>query len=103
MDKNQGIPLPCSDHFRGNDGLAECCGCCKHPGFVLEKGFGGLTLFRRQLAKKLRGEGLSLLAFVTEFGRDPCIAEKTYQIVEASPREGDVFREQFGTRDDARL
>ena len=47
MDKDQGIALPCRDHFRGNNGLAECCGCREHPGFMLEKSRGGLTLFRR--------------------------------------------------------
>jgi len=47
MDKNQGIALPCCDHFRSYNGLAKGCGCCKHPGFMLEKSRGGRTLFRR--------------------------------------------------------
>jgi hypothetical protein len=59
-----GIPLPCSDLFRGNDGLAECCGYRENPCFMLEKSCGGLALFRPQLAEKSCGEWLSLLAFV---------------------------------------
>ena len=47
MDKNQGIALPCCDHFRGNNGLAKGCGGCEHAGVMLEKSRGGRTLFRR--------------------------------------------------------
>ncbi len=32
MDKDQGVPISRRNHFRGNNGLAECRGRCEHPG-----------------------------------------------------------------------
>ena len=78
MDKNQGIALPCRDHFCGNNGLAECRSRCKHPGFMLEKSRGGRTLFRRWLAEKPCGEELSLLALVAQFGGNADAAKKAH-------------------------
>ena len=45
----------------------------------------------------------SLLAFVSQFDFDADVLKKPQQIVETSSWEGDVFREQLSTRDDARL
>src|SRR5208337_2144886 len=66
-----------------------------------KKGRSGVILLRRQLAEKPRSQGLALLALVTQLSRDAYVAEKAHQIVEASSREGNVFREQFGTRNNA--
>jgi hypothetical protein len=103
MDENQGVPSPCSDHICCNNGLSECRGRRKHTGFVLEKRGDRLFLFGRQFAEKPRLKGPSLLAFVPQLGRDAHVRKKPQQIVETSSWEGDVFREQLGTRDDAWL
>ena len=73
------------------------------PVSCLRRAAAAFSLFRRQLAEKPCLEGPSLLAFVPQLGRDAYVAKKPQQIVEASSREGDVFREQLGTRDDAWL
>ena len=73
------------------------------PVSCLRSARGRFVLFRRQLAEKPCPERPSLLAFVAQLGRNAGVAEKAQQIVEASPREGDMFREQLGTGDDAWL
>src|SRR5258708_39185890 len=103
MDEDQCVSIPLRDHFRGNDGLAECRGRCEHPGFMREKGCGSFILFRRQLAEKASPDRPPLLAFVALLGNDARVAKKSQQIIKASPREGDMFREQLGTGDNARL
>ena len=75
MDENQGVPIPRRDHFRGDDGLAECRGRCEHPGFVLEKGRGSVILFRRQLSEKPCPDWLPLLAFVAQ-RRRRCLSRR---------------------------
>src|SRR5271165_2732763 len=103
VDENQGGPSPRGDHICGNNGLSKRRGRREYPGFVLQKGGGRLTLFSRQFAEKPCLKGPSLLAFVSQLGLDADVPEKAQQIVEASPGEGDVFREQLDTRDDAWL
>ena len=61
MDENQGVPSPCSDHICGNNGLSECRGRRKHPGFVLEKSRGGrLLLFRPSVRRETVSQGAVL-------------------------------------------
>jgi hypothetical protein len=74
MDKDQGVPISRRNHFRGNNGLAECRRSCEHPGFMPEKSCGSLILFRRQLTEKPCPDQPSLLAFVTQLGGDTCVA-----------------------------
>jgi hypothetical protein len=74
MDKDQGIPISRRNHFRGNDGLAECRGRCEHPGFMPEKSCGSLILFRRQFTEKPCPDQPSLLAFVPQLGGDTRVA-----------------------------
>ena len=60
MDKNQGVPFPCSDHFRRNNGLAECRGRRKHPGFVLEKSCGGRLSVPASIRRETVSQGAVL-------------------------------------------
>ena len=66
MDEHQRIPISLRDHFGRNDGLAECRSRGKHPGFMQEKGGGGIVLFRGQLTEKPYPEGPPLLAFIAQ-------------------------------------
>ncbi len=90
--------------FAATDGAAECRGRREMPPVsYCGEGCGSLVLFQRQLAEKPCPERPSLLPFVAQLGRNAGVAEKTQQIVEASPQEGDVLRERLGTRDNAWL
>ena len=85
-----------------DNGLAECRGRRKHAGFVLEKRGGGLLCSAVNSPRNRASKGPSLPAFVPQLAFD-AVPKKLEQIVETPPREGDVFREQLGTRDDAWL
>jgi hypothetical protein len=93
VNENQGGPSPSSDHVSSDNGLSKCRGRRQYPGFMLQKGRGRLILFSRQFAEKTCLKRPFFLAFVTQLGLGAYVAEKPQQIIEASPREGDVFRE----------
>ena len=75
MDEDQGIPIPCSDHFRGDDGLAECRGRRKHPGFMLEKSCGGFTPVPAS-ARRETVSRVAVLAGVRRAARPRCLRRR---------------------------
>src|SRR5271165_132052 len=103
MDKDQGSAFPRRDHVCGDDGLPECRGRREHAGFMREKRRSSFILFWPQLTNKPCLDRLSLLSFVTQPNNNAHPSQEAQQIVQAPPRERDMFREQLSTGDDARL
>ena len=86
MDQDQGGPLSCGDHFRGDDGFPECRGRCQHAALMRKKGCDGGILLRSQFPEELGVDWLPLLPFVAQLDDNTHITEDAPQVVQASSR-----------------
>ena len=78
MDENECVTIPCRDHCRGDDGLAERRGSREYACFVCEEVRGGGLLFRRQLAQEPFANRLPTLTFVAPLGGYSQAGEKAH-------------------------
>ena len=103
MNQNERVSTAPGNQVRGDYRLSKSCGRRQNTSVVRQQCSRCNLLFERQFANELDAERCSLLALVAYIDLDPEPGQEIDGVVETTPWQGDVLREEFSTGNDPRL
>src|SRR6185312_3155792 len=103
MNQHQRVPVTLRYEIGRHNRLSESRCRRQHAGIVRHQSIYRLLLFGRERSEKAGSNSCSVAALVCELRTDAVRSKKVERRIKAASREANVFGEQFGARNHARL